>query len=69
MAYSQNLAKIGYVKGVGAASRSAPRGNLTTDPYYTDGLRGVLVFDRRPTSLAAVEFLPWEATRGTAERP
>ena len=67
LAYSQNLAKIGYVTGVGAAPRSAPRGNLTTDPYYTDGLRGVLVFDRHPTSLAAIEFLPWEATRGTPD--
>jgi hypothetical protein len=65
LAYSQNLAKIGYVKGVGVAPKGAPRGNLTTDPYYTDGLRGVLVFDRRPISLAAVEFFPWEATRGT----
>ena len=52
MAYSQNLAKLGFVKGVGAAPRSAPRGNLTTDPYYTDGLRRVMVFERAPTSLA-----------------
>jgi hypothetical protein len=65
LAYSQNLAKIGYVKGVGLAPKSAPRRNLTTDPYYTDGLRTVLVFDRHPTSLAAVEFFPWEARRGT----
>jgi LssY C-terminus len=65
LAYSQNLAKIGYVKGVEAAPKSAPRTNLTTDPYYTDGLRSVLVFDRHPTSLAAVEFFPWEATRRT----
>jgi hypothetical protein len=69
MAYSQNLAKIGYVKGVGAATKSAPRGNLTTDPYYTDGLRAVLVFDHHPTSLAAVEFFPWEATRGPDDKP
>ncbi len=69
MAYSQNLAKIGYVSGVGAAPRSAPRGNLTTDPYYTDGLRGVLVFDRLPTSLSAVEFFPWESMHGTGDRP
>ena len=69
MAYSQNLTKIGYVSGVGAAPRSAPRGNLTTDPYYTDGLRGVLVFDRQPTSLSAVEFFPWESVRGTDDRP
>lgn len=63
MAYSQNLAKIGYVKGVGAAPSSAPRENLTTDPYFTDGLRSVLVFDRHPTSLSAIDFFPWE--RGT----
>ena len=65
MAYSQNLAKIGYVKGVGAAPKSAPRDNLTTDPYYTDGLRVVLVFDRQPTSLAEIEFFPWEVARST----
>jgi hypothetical protein len=64
LAYSQSLAKIGYVKGVGLAPKSAPRSNLTTDSYFTDGLRGVLVFDRQPTSLAAVGFFPWEATRG-----
>jgi len=69
MAYSQNLTRIGYVKGVGTAPKSAPRGNLTTDPYYTDGFRGVLVFDHQPTSLAAVEFFPWEVARSTEESP
>ncbi len=69
MAYSENLAKVGYVKGVGAAPQSAPRGNLTTDPYYTDGLRVVLLFDRQPTSLDAVEFFPWEVARNREDRP
>ena len=64
MAYSQNLSKIGMVKGVGAASIDEPRENLTTDPYYTNGLRGVLVFDRIPTALADIEFLPWEGAEG-----
>ncbi len=64
MIYSQNLARIGFVKGVGAASTSAPRENLTTDPYYTDGLRAVLIFDGRPTSLTEIEFLPWEGGEG-----
>ncbi|MEX3982097.1 LssY C-terminal domain-containing protein [Paraburkholderia sp. EG287A] len=59
MTYSQNLAKIGLVTGVGAAQENAPRENLTTDPYYTDGYRVVLVFDRKPTSLADIEVLPW----------
>ena len=58
MAYSLNLAKLGAARGVGAASKEAPRENLTTDPYYTDGLRLVLVFDRKTTSLAAIEFFP-----------
>jgi hypothetical protein len=61
MAYSQNLQKIGFVKGVGPAPQSAPKENLTTDPYFTDGYRQVLVFDRQPTSLSGIEFLPWEA--------
>ncbi|MEX3634010.1 LssY C-terminal domain-containing protein [Paraburkholderia sp. BR14320] len=59
MVYSQNLVKIGLVKGVGAAPESAPRENLTTDPYYTDGYREVLVFDRKPTSLVEIEVFPW----------
>ena len=57
------------MKGVGPAPKSAPRGNLTTDPYYTDGLRVVLVYDRQPTSLDAVEFFPWEVARSTEFRP
>ena len=64
MAYSQNLTKIGMVKGVGAAPIGEPRENLTTDPYYTNGLRGVLVFDRTPTALTGIEFLPWEGAEG-----
>ena len=61
MAYSQNLAQIGGVMGVGAAPQSTPRENLTTDPYYTDGYRVVLVFDREPTSLAEIESFPRQA--------
>jgi hypothetical protein len=61
MAYSQNLQKIGFVRGVGAAPQGTTRQNLTTDPYYTDGYRTVLVFDRQPTSLSEIEFFQWEA--------
>ena len=64
MAYSQNLAAVGLVNGVGPASRDAPRQNLTTDPYYTDGYRAVLIFDAHPRSLADIEFLPWEGRTG-----
>ncbi|MGH8784193.1 MAG: LssY C-terminal domain-containing protein [Cupriavidus necator] len=61
MAYSQSLVKLGLVKGVGAAPQSAPRKNLTTDPYYTDGYRQVLVFDHAPRSLADIELFRWVA--------
>ena len=64
MAYSQSLQQLGLVAGVGAADRSAPRGNLTTDPYYTDGLRVVLIFDERSTRLDEIGFLPWEGRAG-----
>ena len=60
LAYSQGLRAIGLVKGVGAASKSAPRENLTTDPYYTAGMRSVLLFDSAPTSLTQIKALPWE---------
>ena len=64
MAYSQSLTQLGLVQGVGAAPRSAPRGNLTTDPYYTDGFRAVLIFDIHPTSINEIKFLHWEGEDG-----
>ena len=60
LVYSQGLRAIGLVKGVGAAPKSAPRENLTTDPYYTAGMRSVLLFDSTPTSLREIEVLPWQ---------
>jgi len=59
MAYSQSLTMVGYAPGVGPAAPERPRGNLTTDPYYTDGDRLVLVFEQRPVSLAAIRFFRW----------
>ncbi len=58
--YSQQLAKAGYVKGIGASSRSKPKQNLTGDPYFTDGYRLVLVLDRRPRSFLEIESFNWE---------
>jgi hypothetical protein len=61
LAYSQALARFGYVKGVGQVSKDAPRMNLVGDPYYTDGLRVVMFFEPRPRTLEDVDFLfHWE---------
>ena len=69
LVYSQGLRAIGFVGGVGAAPKDAPRKNLTTDPYYTGGLRIVLLFDKEPTSLDEIEFLPWESlSRGFVDQ-
>jgi len=60
LVYSQQLAKAGWVKGVGAATRSKPRYNLTGDPYFTAGLRAVLMFERRPHSFKEIQGFDWE---------
>ncbi|MEN8803960.1 MAG: LssY C-terminal domain-containing protein [Thiogranum sp.] len=55
--YSQALSRIGYVEGVGAASYEEPRGNLTGDPYFTDGLRVVMWVSSSPKSLSELEIM------------
>lgn len=51
------VSHVAHVAGAGAATREAPRHNLTGDPYFTDGLRAVAVFsDER----AAPVLLDWE---------
>lgn len=58
--YSQYLAKIGFVKGVGQVMASSPRKTPSGATYHTDGLRAVLLFEQRPVSLSEIEFLEWE---------
>ncbi len=61
LAYSQALIKFGYVKGSGRSqptqTDAMPKGAVH---YITDGLRVVLLFAQRPTSLADIEFFEWE---------
>ena len=61
--------RYGYAEGVGAASVSAPRANLTGDPYYTDGLRAVIFLSNQVTPLENIERLPWEVPRQPRESP
>jgi hypothetical protein len=58
--FSQTLAKVGFVKGVGRATPYRPRQNLTGDPYFTDGLRVVLILDKGPIPMNQIEGLDWE---------
>jgi len=65
MAYSQALAKIGFVRGVGIIAKEEPRMNLVGDPFYTDGMRAVLFFESRPNALSDIELLQWEFPSGS----
>ncbi|MEE8310928.1 MAG: LssY C-terminal domain-containing protein [Candidatus Binatia bacterium] len=60
LAYSQGLTQFAYVEGVGAAPIEAPRGNLTGDPYFTDGYRVVLWVSAEPVALDDVKFIDWK---------
>jgi hypothetical protein len=60
MLYSQALVKFGFVRGADPATPSTPHRNLTGDPYFTDGLRAVLLFERRPIALGDVQLFDWE---------
>ncbi|MCH5375806.1 MAG: LssY C-terminal domain-containing protein, partial [Planctomycetes bacterium] len=59
LAYAQSLRSFGYVEGVGEVPPDQPRGNLTGDPWFTDGYRLVLWVTDRPTALSELTFLPW----------
>jgi hypothetical protein len=66
MAYSQALEKFGYVGGVGPAPYEQPRGNLTGDPYFTDGRRLVMWIADQQRSIGDIEVLdlsPWYTGR------
>jgi hypothetical protein len=43
LAAAGRVRAAGYVGGVGECPPTAPRRNLTGDPYFTDGKRAVIV--------------------------
>jgi len=46
---AERLMAAGYVEGVGHCKSSAPRRNLTGDPYFTDGKRAVILLSATRT--------------------
>ena len=57
LAFSQAVKRFGHVGGTGAAPYEQPRGNLTGDPYFTDGRRVVMWLSGEPVGLDEVEVL------------
>jgi LssY C-terminus len=56
--------RYGFLEGVHAATASAPRTNLTGDPYYTDGLRLVVFLSNQTKRMTETARLPWESPAG-----
>jgi len=56
---TSNVARWGYVDGVGEASQAQPRANLAGDPYFTDGRRLVLFVAQSPRAMQDAEFVQW----------
>ncbi len=56
---ASSASRVGYVAGAEAATPSAPRFNLTGDPYFTDGHRALVVLSPRRTHAS---FFAWDST-------
>ena len=52
--------RYGFVAGGAAASRLEPRRNLTGDPYFSDGMRLVMILAPAPVAPDKVTNLMWE---------
>ena len=69
LAYAQGLGQFGYVRGIGEVSRESPKGNLTGDPWYSDGYRLVLWVTPEPKPISQVTTLPFHDRYKEMETP
>jgi len=57
------IERFAFVRGMEPASAEEPQLNLTDDPYFTDGLRFVVMLsDNGTTPPEEVEFLEWQTS-------
>jgi hypothetical protein len=57
--HAQALKAYAHVGGVGFVSPEEPRGNLTGDPWFTDGNRAVVLLTDVPTSVVEIDWFDW----------
>ena len=60
--HSESVEKFAFVRGVGMATESSPRKNLTDDPYITDGMRMVIWLSSTPVPSHHALDLGWNAS-------
>ncbi len=54
------IAHFGYASGVGVSTPADPHVNLTNDPYFTDGLRLVMMIDDTGGLVRGADALEWQ---------
>lgn len=59
LGYAQSIKSFGYVGGVGEVSILQPKGNLTGDPWFTDGYRLVLWVSPEPVPVSEIGYMEW----------
>ena len=57
--HAQALEAFAQVGGVGFVSLEEPRGNLTGDPWFTDGNRALMLLSDDPVSKTEIEWFDW----------
>jgi hypothetical protein len=66
--YAQALKAYVAVGGVGFVSADEPRGNLTGDPWFTDGNRAVMLLSSEPVSVVEIDWLDVTKDGESSER-
>jgi hypothetical protein len=59
--YAQSLKAFAKVGGVGFVPPEQPRGNLTGDPWFTDGNRALMLLTDEPTDVLDIDWFDWTA--------
>ncbi len=69
--HHHGVKRFGFVAGVGKTTPEQPRTNLTEDPYFTDGLRLLVVLAQQPTPPHRARNFHWQEldVRESNERP
>jgi hypothetical protein len=60
---SEFLYALAFAKGAVKAPQERPATNLTGDPYFSDGLRAVMLLSSQPVPEDHIELLKWEPPR------
>jgi hypothetical protein len=64
--WAKAVAVFGYAGGVGEIPITAPRGNLTGDPFFTDGRRAVVVLAVDSVDYEHIDLFDWHVPVGAS---